>query len=928
MSAEFRLLGDVEVYLDSGTVPIGYAQLRCALTVLLIEANRTVSVDELVDRVWGERQLPRRPRGAVQHTVTLLRNALAAVPDVAIEWRATGYQITLDAETVDLHRFRRLVDEVRTTADDTSAVGAFDQALRLWRGEPFRGLDTPWLDRVRATLTQQYQAVRLDLTDIRLRLGHHGALLAELSGQVDQHPLDERLAGQYMLALYRSGRQAEALTCYQHIRRRLADELGADPSQPLRQLHQGLLTGDPALTDTTGDRTSWSARPVVPRQLPAAPPGFTGRATEVARLSAIMDERADRTMVISVISGIGGIGKTWLSLYWAHHNLDRFPDGQLHVNLRGFDPTGEPTPPAVVVRGFLAALGVSPGAIPNEVDAQIGLYRGILADKRMLVVLDNARDSEQVTPLLPGTPTCTVLVTSRSQLTGLVTRHGARAVRLDVLEEREARALFARLVGQDRVTAEPEATAELLASCAGLPLAISVAAARAAGQPRFGLRALADELRDTTTRLDALDTGELGTNLRAVLSWSRHALDRRTATAFELLGLIPGADISLPAAANLVDLPTVRARVLLRELENAHLVQQHLVGRYRMHDLVRLSAADPADPVTSTTQRTAALRRLVDSYLYAALAADRLLDRYRPPVDAGQPDLAVLPQPPHNETVALAWFTTEHANLLASQQLAAERGWHTVAWQLAWALNTFHRLRGHLRDDIAVGRIALTAAQRLDALSAQAVAHRLLGNALARSGKYEEGVGFLRRALDLAERADDPFGQAHAHALLGDALHMSGDDHQALEHAVRATRLFRTVHQPVWAAWALGMTGWLHARLGRYRLAHSECEAALAEVRRCGDREGEATTLDSLAYVACRVSEHARAIDYYRQALALLRDIEHSFEQATTLDNLAQVHQTIGQHDEARAVWRQALALYQAQHRDADADRVRHQLAD
>lgn len=572
MTVRFRLLGVIEASVDGELIHLGYAQLRSMLAVLLVEANHPVSVDQLIDRVWAARRLPHQPRRAVQHNMVLLRRALAAATGVTISRLGAGYQLTADPDTIDLHRFHGLLDRARTAPD---AEALFEQALALWRGEPFADVDTPWLDALRTILTARHQAARLDLTDIQLRHGRHATLLADLAQQTEEHPLDERLAGQYLLALYRSGRPAKALAHYRRISRLLADELGTDPSRPLQQLHLRILAADPTLSEPGTAR--------VPRQLPAPPRLFTGRATELAEL--------DRTPLVAV-SGPGGVGKTALVLQWAHHHIDRFPDGQLHVDLRGFDPSGHPTPISEAIRGFLDGLGIDAATLPPEPDSQAARYRSLVSGKRMLILLDNAADLDQVIPLLPGSGTCTVLITSRRHLTGLAALHGAHLLDLNVLPEPDAHELLASHLGPDRAAAEPHAVADLLAVCAGLPLAVRIVAARAQQHPGFPLAALADELRDASGRLDGLDAGDVRVNLRGVLSWSVHSLDAEAAWLFGLLGIAPGPGISLTAVASLAGQPVERVRAVLRELEHASLVAQHEPGRYRMHDLIRLCAAE------------------------------------------------------------------------------------------------------------------------------------------------------------------------------------------------------------------------------------------------------------------------------------------------------------------------------------------------
>jgi DNA-binding SARP family transcriptional activator/tetratricopeptide (TPR) repeat protein len=926
VAVEFRLLGDVEALVDGQPVAVGYAQLRCALAVLLLDTNHTISVDQLVDRIWGNRRLPERPRSALQHNIAVLRKALAGARDVTIAWRSVGYQLTVDPGTVDVHRFRELLDQARAAGDDDHAAALFGQALTLWSGEPFTGLDTPWLDSVRTTLTQEHHEARLDFTDVQLRRGQHTTLLAELAVQSSDHPLDERVASQLMLALYRAGRQADALEHYQEIRRRLAEELGTDPGPSLQKLHHQILTADPALA--TPGNAGKPRHPPVPRQLPAAPRLFTGRTNELVALTESLNAQAPTgaTVLIYAIGGVGGIGKTWLTLHWAHQNLDRFPDGALHVDLRGFGPAAEPVPPATALRGFLSALGIGPDSVPQDLAAQVGLYRSMIAGKRMLIVLDNAADTTQVTPLLPGDPACTVLVTSRRRLAGLVTAHGARMLELDVLTGSEARDLLARHLGENRLAAEPHAVTDLLSYCAGLPLAISIVAAQAASRPDFPLSALADELRDRAFRLDALDTGDTGMSLRAVLSWSYRALPAEAASVFGLLGLAPGPDISLPAVAALAGLPVPQARVLLRELGNAHLVQQHAPSRYLMHDLVRLYAADQARDDQPAAPRATALRRLTDFYLHTAIVGDQLLYPHRDPVPVEDRAEDCHPLPLADEAAVMTWFAAEHSNLLAVQQSTAEQGWHAPVWQLAWALDTFHRRQGRIDDPLMMWRAGLAAARQLGDPAAQITAHRRLGNAYSRKGLLTEAVDQLGQALSLAERTGDLLAQAHSHYFVAITWSRLADGPRALEHATRALRLFRTLDMPVWEANALNQMGWHEAQLGRHSQARTHCQAALALFRRFRDRDGEANALDSLGYIAQRSGQHTLALDYFQQALAILCDLGDAYEEASTLDRLAQAQHALGQREQARATWEKAFGIYHAQHRDDEASWVRQQL--
>ncbi|WP_308197917.1 protein kinase domain-containing protein [Saccharopolyspora soli] len=677
---------------------------------------------------------------------------------------------------------------------------------------------------------------------------------------------------------------------------------------------------DPAPAGRTGAA-------VVPRQLPAAPRLFVGRRDELDRLDATLHDASDTAavVVISAIAGAGGIGKTWLALHWAHQHADQFPDGQLYVNLRGFDPTGQPMSSAVAVRGFLDGLGVDPAAIPADPDAQVGLYRSLVAGRRMLIMVDNAADTTQVVPLLPGSSSSTVLVTSRRHLTGLVTTHGAGLLDLEVLPDGDARDLLARHLGPDRLAAEPEAVDEILGYCAGLPLAISIVAARVATHPDLPLAALAEELRDRTARLDALDAGELAANLRAVFACSHHALDSTTAAVFGLLGLALGPDINLSAAASLTALSAKEVRTVLQTLESAHLAQQHLPGRYRMHDLVRLYATDTAERDLAEEVREAALRRLVDHYLHTAFASDQLLEPLRPAIALDPPVPGSHPDRLADSTTALAWFETEHPHLLASQQAAVERGWHTVVWQLAWTLNTFHFRRGHRHDEMAVWQAGMAAAAHLPDPTARIAAHKYLGYACSTLARHEEATEHFQQGLALAEQTEDLLGQAHAHHALAAAWARSGEDRQALEHSTRALRLYQALDMDSQEARALNAVGWFSAHLGLYDQARSHCQAALELCRRHHDREGEAHTLDSLGFLAHRTGQHTEAVGHYQQALTLLRDVGNTYQEPGTLDKLGHSHAALGQHDQARAVWQQALELYHDQGRHDDADRVQRQ---
>jgi DNA-binding SARP family transcriptional activator/tetratricopeptide (TPR) repeat protein len=919
VAIEFRILGTVEAQIDGAMLDVGSARQRSVLAALLAETNQVVSADQLANRVWGDR-VPLGARPTLRSYLSRLRQVIAGAENAEIARRTGGYVLTINPSALDLNQFRELVAKARAAEDRDQALDLLDRAVGVWRGEALTGLDSPWLNALRDTIEAERVAAELERVDLQLHRGQHNVVLAELTNMVVSRPLDERVAAQFMLALYRGGRQADALAHYGQIRLRLADELGADPTPALRQLHRQILTADPALAIPT---TARSTSPPVPRQLPQAPASFTGRREELDQLSGALDN-ADGTVVITVV-GAGGIGKTWLTLHWAHRTADRFPDGQLFVDLQGYAPADKPVPPAVAVRGFLDALGVQPAQIPAHLDAQVGLYRSLVAGRRMLIMLDNARDAHQVMPLLPGSPTCTVVVTSRDRMARLVVTHDAHPLALDVLPESTARALLVRRLGHARVHAEPEALADMLTYCAGLPLALGIAAGRAATHQDFPLATWAAELRDAATRLDALDDGDPATSLSTVLSWSTSGLNPQQAHMFQLLGLAPGPSIGVAAAASLTAHSIATTRSLLRGLDRVTLVDEVVPGRWQMHDLIRLHAANQAGRDHPEAMRNSALRRLVDYYIHTAVAADRLLAPHRARIELDSPAAGCQPGSPPDESAALAWFTTEHACLLAAQRLAVERGWHAAVWQLAWALDTVHSRRGDVRDRLATWQPVCTIAHHLEP-TAQILTYRTIGRAYANEGQHAQAIAQLRRAFTLAEDIGDLPNQAHTHQAFAWAWARYGDHRRALEHSTKARNTFRALNSPQREARALNSMGWYATRLGYHDQARSHGETALALFRNHNDRTGEADALDSLGLLAQHTNHHAEAIFHYEQALTVYRDTGDTAHEADTLARLGECHRARNHHTKARDSWQQALHLYQAQNRADGTAHIQDQL--
>jgi tetratricopeptide (TPR) repeat protein/transcriptional regulator with XRE-family HTH domain len=692
---------------------------------------------------------------------------------------------------------------------------------------------------------------------------------------------------------------------------RLADalELSADDRGDL------LTSLVPSTSAVTAPPVNATAKPVVvPRQLPAVPASFVGRRTELDRLDAVPAGTV-------VIAGPGGIGKTWLALNWAHRHRDRFPDGQLFVDLRGFSPDERPMDPDVALRGFLDTLGVEPGRVPTEPHARSALFRSLVAGKRMLLVLDNATGTGQVVPLLPGGDTCTVLITSRARPVGLIAGHDAHLVPVGTLSVTEARALLTRRLGMPRITAEPAAVDEMIEFCGGFPLALGVVAGHAGIRPQLPLATLVTDLREMG--LDLLDHDDPVAGLPTVLSWSLHHLTIEQRTVFALLGIAPGPDIGLPAAASLTALPVARIRKVVRALEEASLLSRDTHGRCAMHDLVRAYAItvahDLAEPV-----RQAALERVVDFYLHATNTADRLLNPHRR-LELDPPAPGTLSHPLTDTAAALAWLTVEHQHVLAAQHTAETQRRYRVVWQLAWTLYTFFVRRGYRDEVLATWQAAVAATAHLSDPAARALAHRRLGRAYARLGQHEDAISHLRRALDLAE---DPTEQAHIHHAFAAVWERHADYRRALEHARRARDLYRRLDLPLQEAHALTAMGSLAVHLGDYDAAREHCQTALVLCRRHRDPAGEADALSTLGRAARHAGHHNQAVHYYREALHLYRTLGNTTAAAGTLVDLGRSHHALAQRTHARAAWQEALELYRQQGRHADTAQVQQQLDD
>jgi tetratricopeptide (TPR) repeat protein len=716
----------------------------------------------------------------------------------------------------------------------------------------------------------------------------------------------------------------------------VGDEGTADWETAWRRLRAAANAATPAGADrgvqapSAGPANGVSSPPRVldiPEHLPLGVPGFAGRGAALAQLDKALAAARDRPQAtaITALLGAAGVGKTALALHWARRVADQFPDGQLHVNLRGFDARQPAMSPAQVIRRFLSAFGLATWHIPVDLDAQAGLYRDLLAGRRVLIVLDNARDADQVRPLLPGSPGSFVLVTSRNRLSGLVTAQGAHPIVLDVLPVDEARRLLAQRIGDDRVAAHPYATEEIINQCARLPLALAIVGARVATHPTFPLDTLAAELRDTKGGLDRFAGADAATNVHAVFSSSYHAVSAPAARIFRLLGLHPDADIGTLAVAAMADVPVERVRLLLAELDQTNLITERAPGRFAFHDLLREYAAELAHSLDSEPERHAARRRLFDHYLHTAHRAAMLLNPHRDPIPLPEARSGTGSEELSEREHALAWFTAEHSVLLSMIDQAAHAGFGGHAWRLAWTLAEFFEWRGHWHDWYATQQAGLAAAQRLGDRPGQACAHRDLACACSGLGRFDDAYRHLGQALDLFDELGDRVGQARTHLVLGCVFDRQNRRQQALHHCQRAFELYYALGHRAGQATALAGVGWCHAHLGQPLAAIDDCRQAIRLYQKLGHRWGEAVALATLGYAYQRLGRHQEATGCFQGAIELNREIGDGALEAEALTLLGNACHADGDTTSAHDAWRQALTILD-EIGDPQADQVRVKL--
>jgi DNA-binding SARP family transcriptional activator/tetratricopeptide (TPR) repeat protein len=971
------VLGPVTAWEGDEELRLGQPRQQAVLGILAMRANRVISRSELVDAVWGN-EPPPSAEGGIYTYIAGLRRIIEPGRSARGQGRilvstGAGYVLHLVPGQPDAVAFEQHVGrarQLRKGGDPAGAVTSLDAALGLWRGTAFAAVPGPFAESERARLAELRWMAAEERADVLLALGRHEEVVPDLTAMVAAQPLRERMRGLLMIALYRGGRQAEALRVYQEGKRVLAEELGIDPGLDLTRIHQQITTMDPALnpagapggengagradgaagasgtvpTPRDGGRAgrdgpggpggqaaagpgkpgAWPAAQGVPKpaQLPLDPQAFSGRQDELRAMQAIVPagrSRAGDSVGVIVISGTAGVGKTALAVRFGRQVAKRFPDGQLYVNLRGVDPARPPMEPTVALWYLLAGLGVPSHRFGTSAEERAAMYRSLVDGKRILVMLDNAASATQVRPLLPGSPGCLVVVTSRNDLAGLVADQGAALVTLDVLSHAEPREILARRLGRDRVAAEPEAADEIVEECARLPLALSIAVGRAAGRAGQPLAELAAELRNAKGRLDAIEAGDAATDMRAVLSWSYDQLSEPAARMFRLIGLHPGPDISVPAAASLAGISRAEAGAALRELARTHMLAEHLPGRFTFHDLLRAYAADLAERCDTEQDRQAATHRMLDHYLHTAMAAAQRFSPFRSPLRLAAAQPGVLPGEVVDKEQAMAWFDAENFVLLALIRYAYANEFDTHAWQLPWTLGPFHNRRGWWRTYVASQETALAAAQRLGDPLALAHAYHLLGHAQAQMSAYDAAEPNFRRALDMFRELEDRANEAVVLNGLAGMLEKQERYPEALAVALDALRMLKAVGH--W--WTQGTlengVGWLYAHLGQYDQALAHCQRALGLHRDSGHRGGTADTLDSLGFVYRNLGDLTQAKAYYRQAIDAYREIGAPFGQGNSLNGFGDVLIAEGDHHGAREAYLAAAAIL---------DTLPHPLAD
>ena len=905
-----EVLGEVKARAGEQEITLGPPRQRAVLAILAMRANQTVSRAELIDGVWGDAP-PASVEGSVHTYIHGLRRALSVSDQAVLTRTGAGYQLVLGQRELDLNVVETRLAEARGLAragKGSASADLISECLALWRGIPLSGLPGPFAESERVRLTElRYQLVE-ERAELMLAAGRHRELVTELSEAVEAEPFREGLRAQLMLALYRSGRRADALAEFEAVRRLFADELGLDPGAALTDLHLRMLRSEPGLESPA--ETPPQPRPQVPAQLPHEAPDFVGRATELEQLATwcAVTRASGKALVISAIDGAGGIGKTTLAVRFARMVAESYPDGQLYLDLRGFDPNRAPLSANDALGQLLWALGSTRQR--SEPDELVSMYRTVLSDKRVLILLDNAVSTEQVRDLLPGTSNSLVLVTSRNRLSGLVARDGARRLTLGLLTESEALDLLRNTVGRQRIDDDPAAAAELVRLCGYLPLALRVAAEKISGRPDTSLRELVENLHAAQDRLDNLhvDDDEM-TSVRSVISWSYTSLEDELARTFRLLGLVRTPNIDAFAAASLLGRPVAETGDLLRTLSEQHLLEPES-DRYGFHDLIKVYAGEMAYSEELPEARREAIRELMVWYLTGMRTAlIRLIKDYPlPPLEIPEtthplPDFAT-------RESAWKWYEQETKNVAALIEHAGELGEHEIAWQLAWCTYNSFYATGLMSEWIQILTVALASTEQLADPGPKARILMFLGIGNSRIGRNEAAVEYLERGLSVARGIDNDHLRSSMLANLASTLREMKRYEEGIAYAREAVELAKPESPQYQKAGSIDALCELYVESGQPEQALRYAELGLEAARACDAALLEANMMVNVAHAYRDMADMTMAMREYEAALELCMRQGDRYHEALALLGIAELRRRMGQYEDARKHAHRALDIF------------------
>ncbi|MFF9490318.1 BTAD domain-containing putative transcriptional regulator [Streptomyces sp. NPDC014676] len=934
----FSVLGPVRAWCGGKEVDLGSPQQRAVLAVLLMREGRSVSIDQLIHAVWGD-----NPPLAAVPTLRTYISRLRRVVDPSlpadreaqfITSTAGGYAILMSgSHSLDMTDFEAMVSEGRRLVQEGShfaAVEAFTSALDAWQGSPLEGVPGPFAHKESMRLAERRMSILEERLELNLRLGRHTDVVAELTALCAEYPLREQLRALLMLALYRCGRQAEALSVYQDARHVLVNELGVEPGPQLREIHSQLLSESPLLAlpelkhyEQTGKNSTPEAPAVatdlfVPQdQLPPGLPVFAGRQTQLqdaVNLATRVDDRAGPT--IGLVTGTAGVGKTSFAIHWAHRVAKIFPDGHIYLDLRGFSADGQPKSATEAVRILLESMGVTPQKMPAHPDAQAAMYRGILADRRMLIVLDNARDAQQVRPLLAGGQSTLIIVTSRVQLTGLIVGEGAHLIHLEVLPVEDALDMLEQRLGPQRLQTERGAALDIIACCAQLPLAIAIVAARAAARPNFLLAEIVQELRESAGNLDGFGNQDPALDIRNVFSWSYASLNDPAARLFRLLALHPGSQMTVASVASLADIGAREARRLLTELCEAALLEEVSPGTFAAHDLLLAYANELVSVTDASESHHAARSRLINFYAVNAHAAAKMLNPNRPQVDVPPPSPGVIVEKFDAYADAFKWSAAEHSVLLEIIDSAMRFGMYSEVWHLARAMETYLQFSGRWHAWIRTQLLALTAAENLNDAWMRALARHSLSKAHSTRGEHELAQSYAQAAMiEFREIGERDF-EGQCHVSLGISAGALGRHTEAIENYKIALGFFTEKENPAFVATILNNTGNEYIQLGDFEQAVEICMRTIPLWSQASDRYGLAHSWDCLGTAHQKMGHYGEATTAYKNAIDLFQSLGSDLFAAVSLGQLGDVYSSSGNSNAAYGAWRMALDFLEGSEED------------